>query len=118
MSNNLGKTIFQSENSRYRYGGQVEESAHFAEWWERAIIPADSSDKFYTIERQYEGRADLLGTIFLGDASLAWVILQLNNVLDPTTEMVAGTTIRIPTIARITSLFSSEFSSVNSTRGA
>lgn len=94
-------TVFSSKNSRYTYGGITEESARFVEWWERVKIPPDVTDKYYVMEKQYEGRPDLLGTMLYGDPSLTWVVLQFNGILDPVTELVEGTVLRVPTLERV-----------------
>lgn len=48
---------------------------------------------FY-IEPKYAGRPDILALEMLGDAELAWVILNSNNFED-ISELVAGETIRL-----------------------
>ena len=108
---------FSTPNSRYSYGGITEESKSFIEWWERIKLPKDVSDKYYVMERKYQGRPDLLATVMYGDPSLSWVILSYNNILDPIEELVEGTILRIPTLERVKSvLMNGQISSVPSTR--
>lgn len=97
----MAANVFSSNNSRYAYGGITETSKNFVEWWERVKLPLDNTDKYYVMEKKYEGRPDLLGYVMYNDSSLAWVILQYNNILDPATELVEGTLLRIPTTDRV-----------------
>ena len=97
----MASSVFGSNNSRYSYGGITEESKKFVEWWERVNIPKDVTDNWYVMERKYVGRPDLVATVMYNDASLAWFILQYNNILDPIEELVEGVILRIPTMERI-----------------
>jgi hypothetical protein len=88
-------------NSRYTNGGTTEVEGNFVQWWERNTFTQDASDLIYVLERRYEGRPDMLASVFYNDSSLWWVILQFNNILDINEEFVVGTQLRIPTLERV-----------------
>lgn len=90
-----------TKNSRYVNGGTTEVSGGFAQWWNRTIFPSDPSDLEYVLEKRFEGRPDMLASVFYGDSSLWWVILQYNNILDINLEFVSGTILQIPTQDRV-----------------
>lgn len=90
-----------TKNSRYIHGGDTEVDGKFIEWWDRKKFPFDSSDVFYKLEKTYEGRPDKLASVFYGDSSVWWLILQYNNILDLNEEFVAGVELRMPTKDRL-----------------
>jgi hypothetical protein len=70
-------------------------------WWERRIIPTDDTDMTITITPQEDRRPDLIAHNIYGQAALAWVVLQFNNIVDIETELTVGTEIRLPTERRL-----------------
>jgi len=88
------------KSSRYVSGGTTEINSTALEWWERAVIPTDQSDFYYTVEQKFEGRIDLIAAAFVGEPRYWWVIAMLNNILDPHNEIKTGTTLLIPTAER------------------
>jgi hypothetical protein len=88
-------------NSRYVQGGKTQQLANRLGWWERKIIPTDSTDERFIITAKYSKRPDLLAAHRYGKSSLGWVILQLNNIIDINTEFVEGQTILLPTPSRV-----------------
>jgi len=106
-----------TKNSRYTHGGSTEVDGKFLQWWDRKKFPYDNSDVYYTLERTYEGRPDKLASIFYGDSSVWWLILQYNNILDINDEFVAGVELRMPTKDRLQrDLLSGKSGGVPSTR--
>ena len=89
------------KSSRYVGGGITETANNRLEWWERTIFSQDVTDVIYTVENFYEGRLDLIALAFLNDPRYWWVIAQLNNILDPVTEITAGRKLIIPTVDRL-----------------
>lgn len=92
----------QTKSSRYVAGGVSETGDVGVEWWERGVISQDVSDIIYTVEKIYEGRIDLLSSAFFNNSAYWWVIAQLNNIIDPMTEIIEGRVLVIPTTERLT----------------
>lgn len=90
-----------TKHSRYTHGGTTELDGKFLEWWDRKKFTKDTSDLFYVLEKTYEGRPDKLASVFYGDSSVWWLILQFNNILDVNEEFVAGVELRMPTKERL-----------------
>ena len=61
----------------------------------------DPSDSTYVLEDIYEGRPELLASVFYEDSRLWWVICQLNNILDVQSEFVTGVLLTIPSKDRV-----------------
>lgn len=87
--------------SRYVQGGTTTTNAIGLDWWERRILPKDPSDIIYYVENQYENRIDLIAAIFYGDARYWWVIAQINDIIDPHSEISPGRMLVIPTKTRV-----------------
>ena len=104
------------KSSRYVSGGVTEVNLGALEWWQRAVIPTDSTDFYYTVEQSVEGRIDLIANQFLGEPRLWWIIAMLNNILDPHNEIRTGTVLLIPTAERAKSLLSGKTGGVPSKR--
>lgn len=89
-----------SSTSRYTVGGTTEDYKYRLGWWERKIFVKSQSDVTLYVEPKYSMRPDLLAFDLYGKASLMWVILQYNNILD-ITEFVEGLQITLPTKHRL-----------------
>lgn len=87
--------------SRYVGGGVTETANGFIEWWERSNFQQDPSDIVYTVENFYEGRLDLISSVFYNEPRWWWLIAQYNNILNPAAEIVAGRVLFIPSKARL-----------------
>lgn len=87
--------------SRYVLGGKTESIPTRVGWWERKPIPTSDSDVEIVIGKKYARRPDLIAYDFYGSASLMWVVLQFNNIIDINTELVEGSTISLPTKVRL-----------------
>jgi hypothetical protein len=99
MSNN-SNSLF-NKYSRYVGGGETETANGFIEWWERSLFEQDPSDIVYTVENFYEGRLDLISSVFYNEPRWWWVLAQYNNILNPFSEVVAGRILLIPSKSRL-----------------
>lgn len=88
--------------SRHVQGGTTDIYNKRLGWWERRKILQQDDDFIITIREFEVGRPDLLSYRVYGKATYAWLVLQYNNIVDPITELVAGTTVRLPSRERLT----------------
>lgn len=88
-------------NGRYAVGGTTTINGNKLGWWERKIFPRSPLDVEFPITKRYAGRPDLVAFDMYGKATLMWVVLQYNTILDVTEEFVEGKTIILPTKARL-----------------
>lgn len=89
------------KNSRYSQGGETEQRGERLGWWERTIISRSDDDIFYTISPEEEGRPDLIAYKFWGEATLMWLVLQYNHIVDVNEELVPGNVIVLPPFSRV-----------------
>jgi len=99
-------STYNQKNGRYVRGGTTEVSSRFVEWWERYDLEHDTTDLVYVLEAKYVGRPDLLSYAFYGTTAYKWIIMQYNDILDPTEELVAGRMLLMPTNDKVSSAFS------------
>ena len=104
------------DSSRYVQGGDTETANNRLEWWERINFPADATDIGYIVENIYEGRLDLLASLFYGDSKLWWFIAQYNNIIDPVGEVTAGRVLYIPTKDRALMMLVGSTGGISSSR--
>lgn len=102
--------------SRYVGGGVTERANNRIEWWERMSLEKDDTDMVYTIENFYEGRLDLIASVFYNEPRYWWVIAQYNNILDPFAETKPGRIILIPQKERLPLMLMAKQGGVESTR--
>lgn len=98
-----------STRGRYVAGGTVESFPTRLGWWERKIISKSASDVKIVVTPRYHQRPDLLAFDMYGTATLMWLVLQFNSIIDINTEFLVGTEISLPTKSRV-------FSQILSTR--
>ena len=91
----------QVPTGRYTQGGLVDRFRTRLGWWERFPLERQTDDVRFTITKQFEGRPDLVAFRFFKQATLAWLVLQYNNIVDINTEFVAGKKIVLPTPRRV-----------------
>lgn len=91
----------QKRRSRFTQGGRTTEYPRRLGWWERRVLPQRDDDVFYTVTSQEATRPDIIAFNAFGDAGLAWLVLQYNNIVDNVTELTEGTEIRLPTRERV-----------------
>lgn len=98
-------TIFgrsdQQRNTRYSQGGTTEVISQRLGWWERKIFPKSPMDVTLVITRKYAYRPDVMAYDMYGKATLAWFILQYNNISDINIDFAEGITIVLPTRDRL-----------------
>lgn len=92
-----------NNHNRYTNGGTTETNGKRLGWWERTIYTLKDDDIFVTVTPATESRPDLIAFQLYGRSNLMWLVLQYNNILDPVTELVAGTKLRLPTQERVNS---------------
>lgn len=110
------KNSVLQNNSRYVAGGTTEVNSKALEWWERTKFTYDQTDVIYTIDKNKEGRLDLIAHEQLGDSKLWWLIAQYNSILDVFSEIREGRIIRIPNKARAKSMVSGQIGGIESKR--
>ena len=91
----------QVRNGRYTQGGVVDKFRNRLGWWERFVYERQTDDIRFTITKEYEGRADLIAYRVYRLATLQWLVLQYNNIVDINTELVSGKTLVLPSQERV-----------------
>jgi hypothetical protein len=95
----------QVRDGRYVQGGTVEQLRNRLGWWERRFYAPSVTDIQFTITSRYARRPDLLAFDVYGQATLQWVILLYNNIVDINLEFRAGQSILLPTRERVQTEF-------------
>lgn len=90
-----------NNKSRYLQGGETQILEKRLGWWERKIIPKRDDDLKFVITDKYVGRPDLISYDVYQTPDLMWLVLQYNNILDPTLEIVEGKELTLPTPSRV-----------------
>jgi hypothetical protein len=86
---------------RYTQGGVSEDKNSKIGWWERRIYPKADDDVEFTIPSKYNKRPDMLAFDLYGRATLMWVILQYNHIVDINEEFIEGKEILLPSEVRL-----------------
>lgn len=102
--------------SRYVAGGTAETANSRIEWWERTEFSKDNSDTIYTVENFYEGRLDLIASVFYNEPRYWWFLAQYNNILDPVSETTAGRVLLIPSKDRLPLMLLTKQGGIDSTK--
>lgn len=95
------KNSIELQNGRYVQGGNTTVMSGALGWWERRIFPRSTSDVQVKISTKYHRRPELLAFDVYGRATLMWVILQYNNIVDINMEFVEGKVIVLPSQSRL-----------------
>lgn len=95
----------QIRDGRYVQGGSSEQLEDRIGWWDRRPFAPSVTDVTLTITTRYAKRPDLLAFDAYGKATLAWVILQYNNIVDINEEFIEGSQIQLPTRERVMTEF-------------
>ena len=88
-------------NGRYSAGGQTDVAGNALVWWERKVFPRLPLDVEFPITKRYAYRPDLVAIDLYGKATLMWVVLQYNTILDVMEDFKEGTVIVLPTRSRL-----------------
>lgn len=72
----------------------------------REVVGPDPSDSVVEVTQTMENRLDNLAYELYGSAELWWVIAELNHIVDPMTEVVMGTQLRVPSKERLFNILS------------
>lgn len=92
------KTSLFKKFSRILQGGFTAISGDKLGWWERKNFSESSYKNVttFTVTPQYANRPDLIAYLFYKNTELEWVILQYNNIVDITEEIIVGAVLLIP----------------------
>lgn len=67
----------------------------------RMVVLQDPSDQLFVVTGPMVGRLDLISQLFYETPELWWVLAEVNNLVDPMTQVVNGLRLRVPVKARI-----------------
>lgn len=99
MAGNFSST--NKRRSRYTQGGVTTVWPRRLGFWERRVIPQQDDDFFVTVSNRQDRRPDLIAFDYYDDASLGWLVLQYNNIVDLNQELRQGAQIRLPSADRV-----------------
>ena len=91
----------QIQNGRYRQGGTSTLEGGMLTWWERKIFEKSTSDVVFTVTPMYQYKPYKLAYDIYGKASLAWFVMQYNNISDVYVDFEVGSVISLPTKSRL-----------------
>jgi len=97
----IGNNSVENRNSRMVQGGLTDTYTKRLGWWEKRILNKQDDDLFIAISENEAARPDLISNRIYGKPIYAWLVLQYNNIVDPEIELSVGTTLRLPTRARL-----------------
>lgn len=89
-----------NNNSRFIKGGTVEDTSKPG-FWVRNVFPKAADDLTITITDKYKNKPYLIAYDLYGTVELGWFVLQYNDILDSTAELVPGAVIQLPTPKRL-----------------
>lgn len=87
--------------SRYVQGGTTDIFKNRLGWWERKIIPRRDDDIRYVVTNKQAGKPWLISNEIYKTPDLMWLVLQYNNILDPTLEIIVGKELFLPSPSRV-----------------
>lgn len=67
----------------------------------RPALQPSSSDHVITVSQADENRLDRISSKVLQDPRYWWAIATISDVVDPLTEIVAGTILRVPSVSSL-----------------
>ena len=91
----------ENKSGRYVQGGDTFVHEKRLGWWERLDIEERQDDEDFIVTGKYVGRPDLIAYDKWGKANLAWLVLQYNNIVDLTEELVEGALLVLPSQRRV-----------------
>lgn len=98
----IEKSDSTRRTSRYRGLKRMvnEDNMSYMESPEKIIIKESTKDIFYSVEKGYENRLDLISYKFYNTPFLWWAIATMNHIDNPMV-IEAGIVLRIPAISSI-----------------
>ena len=87
--------------SRYVQGGITDVFSNRLGWWDGYELTTAPDDVTFQLDAKYNTRPDLLAYDMYGKATLMWLVLQYNLIVDINTEFITGATITLPSKARL-----------------
>ena len=101
----LGQTPRRQKNVPGRHtkswAYQDEQSRYFMGTFTPEKITAHPTDRLYVLEAGDVARPDLISYKFYGTTKFYWILMWINDILDPFEEMYPGMLLRIPTQIRL-----------------
>lgn len=94
-----GRDMPKRNATSYRY--QDEAGRYFLGAYPAPAITPHSTDVIYILEAGDVARPDMISYKFYQTPTLYWVILWVNNILDPFEGMYPGMMLRIPSKMRL-----------------
>jgi hypothetical protein len=91
----------QTKKTRYAVGGTTEYNSVGTGFWTRETLPRRADDSFVVLTEQTAKRLGIVSHQFFGRDTLAWLILQYNNIIEPVEELYPGRVLAIPNPSRI-----------------
>lgn len=73
----------------------------------RESVTPDDTDMSIEVTQPMVGRLDLLAYDLYGNSELWWAIAELNNLVDPITEVTLGVQLRVPRRDRLFNILTS-----------
>lgn len=103
IKQHANKSSVQKPKTRYIQGGTTDVYKKRLGWWERDITIEKNqiTDIEVIIDSKYQNRPDIIAYEYYGDPTLAWIILQYNNIIDTKEELISGKVITIPSRDRV-----------------
>lgn len=68
----------------------------------KAVLPISDDDVYYTVEKGFENRMELISYKFYGTVLYSWIIMDVNNIINPFFISV-NHILRIPSLNNIKS---------------
>jgi|SRR5271157_2449496 len=91
----------QVATSRYVQGGLTDVYPNRLGWWDGVTFTTSPTDLKFILEARYNTRPDLLAYDVYGKATLMWVVLQYNAIVDINEEFITGVQIILPSKSRL-----------------
>ena len=101
QTSNTRPSSVENNSSRYVHGGDTTVLENRLGWWERTDIEERQDDNDFLVTGQFVGRPDLIAFEQYGKANYAWLVLQYNNIVDLSEELVEGAILTLPSQRRV-----------------
>lgn len=101
LSTPYTNNVVEQRTGRFTQGGVSDRFKRKVGWWERRPLEPQMDDIIHTVTAGQSRRPDLIANAIFGKPTLAWLVLQYNNIVDINTELTTGTVIRLPSQRRL-----------------